>query len=401
MTDEFELSLSIVRIDQNYVYLNGEEDNAVRIPEEYDEQDVEGAIYQGCETYNLFYGSPEKVSRLARDAIADAAANNRKNILARAVASLKPVELTPELTAEKSFDDLAGILETTIKKDYEAKVITFCSMLLAQTESDQINIGFQSDSSTGKTYTATECAKYFPGGEVMKLFNVSKTAFFYDRGTFEKETGIKTIDLEGKILIFLDQPHYSLLETLRPLLSKDDKLVYSKITNKNKSGANSTQNICIKGFFTVVYCSANKRTDEQEQTRLLFLSAESDENKLKESLTLSCARESDKQGYDVQVSMDPQREWLRKRVTAIRQRGIRYVVVPNAQELILNRFLADHKHLIPRLQRDLPRVFDFIKASALFNCFNRKSAGVDAIEATEKDIEEGYRLYKRIEEAMN
>jgi hypothetical protein len=74
-------------------------------------------------------------------------------------------------------------------------------------------------------------------------------------------------------------------------------------------------------------------------------------------------------------------------------------VVPNAKELILNRFLEEHKHLIPRLQRDLPRIFDFVKASALFNCFNREPVGKDAIQATEKDIEEGYRLYKRIEEA--
>lgn len=82
---------------------------------------------------------------------------NAKALRERAEKVLQPIELTEELTAEKSFDDLAGILQTIIKKDYEAKVIIFCAMLLAQTESDQINIGFQLRRSAKSLLRSTEC----------------------------------------------------------------------------------------------------------------------------------------------------------------------------------------------------------------------------------------------------
>ena len=71
------------------------------------------------------------------------------------------VELTEDLTREVSFKEIADILSSSIKKDEPAKVITFCGMLLAQTNEDQLNIGFQAESSAGKSYIPMEVASYF------------------------------------------------------------------------------------------------------------------------------------------------------------------------------------------------------------------------------------------------
>jgi len=305
--------------------------------------------------------------------------------------------ISEDVTRELSFEELAKILEITIKNDIPSKVITFNAMLLAQTEDSQINVGYQSDSSTGKTWIALEVAKYFPQSEIIALSVASPTAFFHDRGIFDSEKKATIIDLEGKTLIFLDQQHFTLLSRLRPLLSHDMKELRLKITDKSKSGGNRTKDVIIRGFCSVIYCSANLRTDEQEQTRLILLSAESDEEKLRESLKLTCERESNKKEYVLKIESDADRAWLKNRIIAVRERGIKSINVPDSTELVLRQFFEDHKHLRPRLQRDLPRIFAFIKASALLNCFNRNEVDDETIEANESDIKHGYDLYRKIE----
>lgn len=74
----------------------------------------------------------------------------------------------------------------------------------------------------------------FPSDRVIKIAYSSPTAFFHDQGAIDQETKIITVDLERKILIFLDQPHDQLLERLRPLLSHDQKELYYKITDKRE-----------------------------------------------------------------------------------------------------------------------------------------------------------------------
>ncbi|MGI0014526.1 MAG: hypothetical protein ACREBU_13960 [Nitrososphaera sp.] len=69
---------------------------------------------------------------------------------------------TNESTKELSLTELSDILSTSVIRDTEAKLITFLGMLLAQTNEDQLNIAFQSESAAGKTYLAIEIADYFP-----------------------------------------------------------------------------------------------------------------------------------------------------------------------------------------------------------------------------------------------
>ena len=128
-----------------------------------------------------------------------------------------------ETEKEIDWDYLADILSSTIKKDKTTKLITFSSMLLAQTEDSQFNIGLQAESSTGKSYVPLELCSYFDESEVLVIAGASPTAFFHDKGYYDEENKRYMVDLEGKILVFLDQPHFQLLEKLRPLLSHDKK----------------------------------------------------------------------------------------------------------------------------------------------------------------------------------
>ena len=99
------------------------------------------------------------------------------------------MELTEDLTREVSFKEIADILSSSIKKDEPAKVITFCGMLLAQTNEDQLNIGFQAESSAGKSYIPMEVASYFPKNEIEIIASASPTAFYHDGGKWDTKEG--------------------------------------------------------------------------------------------------------------------------------------------------------------------------------------------------------------------
>jgi hypothetical protein len=309
------------------------------------------------------------------------------------------LELSEELTKEVKLEDIAKILSTSIKKDDTAKLITFCGMLLAQTNDDQLNIGFQSESAAGKSYIPMELAQYFPENEIMKIAAASPTAFYHRSGKWDDAKKATICDLEHKNIIFLDMPHFQLLERLRPMLSHDDKELNYMITDKTKGGTIRTKNIIIKGFPSVFFCTTKQDPDEQEKTRMLLLSPSVDQEKLDESIRLATLRKGNPDAYQGRILRDPQRLWLIKRILGIRQGMIREIVIPNDGEAVYTRFKRDHPYLQPRNQRDFPRIFSLIKAHALLNCFNREKVEgrPDTIIATQVDIDAGFDLYKEIE----
>jgi len=153
-------------------------------------------------------------------------------------------------------EDIIRILEPTIKQDNTNKLLVFLGMLNAYTEENQMNIAFIAPSSTGKSHIPLEVSLLFPGEDLIKLGNASPTAFFHERGVYDKETNTIKVDLERKIVIFLDQPNTGLLEKIRALLSHDDKEIASKITDKREKHGMRTKTIIMRGFSTFVFCTA-------------------------------------------------------------------------------------------------------------------------------------------------
>jgi len=204
---------------------------------------------------------------------------------------IEPKE-TPEIKAEPvrppvdtsqlkplTSQELISILGLTIKKDEENKLITFLCELSAYTEGSQFNISFNAPSSTGKSYIPTEIARLFPEEDVIEIGYCSPTAFFHDVGEYIKDKGGYLVDLSRKILIFLDQPHTQLLERLRPLLSHDKKEIRLKITDKTQKFGLKTKTVLLRGYPSVIFCTAGLKIDEQEATRFLLLSPETNQEK--------------------------------------------------------------------------------------------------------------------------
>jgi len=316
-----------------------------------------------------------------------------------------------DLERSISIDELLEILGTTVKHDDENKAITFLANLLTFTEEDQINIGFLAESSTGKSYIPLELSWYFPKEDVIKLGYASPTAFFHDWGIQLPDPSDKRdvedkdrrkithIDLHQKILIFLDQPHDQLLQRLRSLLSHDEKQIIVKIADRREKSGLRTKTMIIEGYPTVLFCTAKFTMQEQEKTRLLLLSPEVDQEKLRETIALKIDKESDRQAFQKRMEEDPRRAFLAHRVWAVKGENIKYIKI--SEELrgqINEQFLGKHEFLAPRQQRDITRLLAIIKGHALLNYMQRERIE-DSIFVNLEDVQVGFMLYSSVSEA--
>jgi hypothetical protein len=302
-----------------------------------------------------------------------------------------------------TLDKLRNILDSTIKFDNNSKIITFLLMLLNYTEEDQQNIGYNAESSTGKSYIPLELTWYFPQEDVIELGYVSPQAFFHEQGIFDKERKVRIIDYEQKIVVFMDMPHDQLLHRIRPLLSHDRKILTSKITDKKERYGTRTETTEIIGYPSVIFCTAKFSMDDQERTRMLLLSPETDQEKLKAGILLRIEKECDREAFRAKMEDNSDRQHLAGRVAAIKTASIHNILIPDEyKNRIGERFLENRVRLLPRHQRDISRLMALIKACALFNyqTHERVETAISrSIIATTEDIESGFRLYEGIRES--
>jgi hypothetical protein len=352
-----------------------------------------------------------------------------------------------ETDKKLTVEDLIDVLGSTVKHDDQNKAITFLTMLLTYTNEDQINLGFLAESSSGKSYIPLELSNYFPSEDIIKLGYASPTAFFHDYGVLMHREGIPVnfemkpskekvkedlefekdnpsrediesaykrkmrewkellkgsyylVDLHQKIILFLDMPHDQLLQRLRSLLSHDDNLITLKITDRREKGGLRTKTVVVKGYPTVIFCSAKFTLADQEKTRLLLLSPEISQEKLRESIALRIEKEANREDFIKRLMEDPKRKMLIERVRKIKEAKIGNIVIPEEyRAFIYQQFVEDHKYLIPRHQRDISRLLALIKACSLVNFMHRKRID-DNIIIEKEDVEAGFKLYYGISEA--
>lgn len=311
----------------------------------------------------------------------------------------KPTSEKRNLPSENGFSpitskELIETLNLTIKKDDNNKVITFIGYLLTYTEDSQINISFNGPSSTGKSYIALEVAKLFPQADLIKLGNCSRKAFFHEQSVYDKAKNEFVVDLSRKILIFTDMPHTGLLEDLRSFLSHDQKVMHSKITDKNKVGGLSTKSIALVGFPSVVFCTAGLKMDQQEMTRFILLSPEVDQEKLRAGIANSIIKESDNDKYKEWLESNPDRKLLKERILAIKKENIREIKINDVQ-MLHDRYLSSERKAQPRHQRDIKRLISIVKGFALLNFWWRERDG-GTIMASADDVNEAIKLWDEI-----
>jgi len=305
------------------------------------------------------------------------------------------LSISDEQKREMEINELVDILGKTIKQDNTNKLISFLGMLSTYTESNQFNVSFRAPSSTGKSYIPLELSYLFPSEDVMKIAYSSPTAFFHDKGTWNAEDGTITINLHQKILIFMDQPHDQLLQRLRPLLSHDQKELTCKITDRSEKYGQKTKNIKLVGYPSVFFCTGSLNIDEQETTRNVLLSPETTEEKIREAIQLKLMKEANKTKYDEWVNSDERRKFLIQRIRAIKEEGIKQIIIPNEID-IFNRYRETQTKLKPRASRDIERLCSIIKSLALLNCWTRERNEEMNLLASQKDVDNAFSIWSEI-----
>ena len=332
---------------------------------------------------------PEKGKDISEYFLHDGTIDGLVSTYSETTLGVKTVDFAP-----MGIVDIQNVLSLTIREDNINKVVVFLAMLSAFTNDSQINILLNAPSSSGKSYIPLEIAQLFPEDAIMKLQYVSQNAFFHENGEYDKEKNETHIRLDRKIIIFIDQPRTELLARLRPLLSHDEKVMVSKITDKSGKGGNKTKNVVIHGYPTAIFCTASTQMDEQEATRFLLISPETTQKKLQATIENKICYESDKDAIKQAVMFDTERKRLVERIAYIRDAMIDDVVIENTDS-IRKHFLGNSTMLHPRDQRDIGRLMAFIKCFTLLNMTHRKRIG-STLYATEDDIQEAFTLWNAV-----
>lgn len=295
---------------------------------------------------------------------------------------------------------LLEVLGQTVKQDNTNKLIVFLCQLLTYTESDQFNLSFNTPSSSGKSYLALEIASLFPKEDIIDLGYASPASFFHTHSFYDKEKKGYIINLERKILIFLDMPHPQLLERLRPVFSHDQKEIHIKITDKQKFGI-KTKDIYIIGHPSVLFCSASFQFDEQELTRFILLSPETTQEKLRAAITEVVKRETDIIAYYRNLLADTKRTELKERIRAIKEAHIKQINLHDPNKL-MSLFYERNKILKPRHTRDIKRIACFAKAFALLNLWYRNYQPYNGtIITTDEDYQEAFAIWDQVSMAQD
>ena len=105
------------------------------------------------------------------------------------------------------------------------------------------------------------------------------------------------IDLDGKILVFLEPPQAELWNLIKPILSHDNKeITYDYVDNEKKRGLEGSrvQKVIVRGFPACIFCSAKDEshwsTWSEIQSRFLITSPNMTRQKYEESNLLIAQR---------------------------------------------------------------------------------------------------------------
>jgi len=205
-----------------------------------------------------------------------------------------------------------------------------------------------------------------------------------------KAQSVRLVDLEGKVMVFLDQPNPELLERLRPLLSHDEKELRFTLTNKTSSGRTVTETAIIRGFPTVIFCTTKGYADQQERTRLIFLSPETSKEKTREVLEFLANEAGGAETSPLEL------EILRKRVRIVRNSGVREVRVEGLPVLAAFEPYATGA---PADTRFFQILLSLVKAFTLLNVLNRRRDKSGKLIAEPVDLEYALTVFSKIAES--
>jgi hypothetical protein len=314
-------------------------------------------------------------------------------------------------------------LSRTVRRDIIAKNMVFLTALSAYTP-EPINLFLRGESSIGKSYNVVQALKYFPKDDVWLLGGLSPTALIHQHGLLvdkngelilpfhkpekdaspeEKEAWMQRmresrylVELSGKILVFLEAPHFETFNMLRPILSHDAYEISYRFTDKTGKGQLQTQHVVIQGWPATIFCSTQEKYVQDLATRGFTTTPEMTQKKYQAANILTARKAAFpwmfQQDYD-HMLLEGYINFLKNNLQNVK------AIDPFAE-----KFAEAFPSRSPRSMRDFKHLTDLIKVSALFHFAQRpllirkiktETAGNGAAAKEEKETEERYIMVTR------
>ena len=287
-------------------------------------------------------------------------------------------------------------LDKTVKHDHATKRMVFLTALSAYSR-NPLNLFLKGPSSIGKTYNVTQALRYFPQPDIWMLGGLSPTALVHDYGILiDAETEIEIdpledkpkkddykddkghldkhafqaaqklwrdrlkkayylVDLQRKILVFLEAPHHETYMRLRPVLSHDAPQISYKFTDK-PAGALRTMHVALKGWPACIFCTTEANYIEDLATRGFTITPDLNPEKYKAAIMLKAEMKAYPWKFDLDHDQAFKDLQSYMRILAGRLFLTNRVIIPYIQELSriypapLSRDMRDHDHFLALIE---------------------------------------------------
>jgi len=281
-------------------------------------------------------------------------------------------------------------ISRTVKHDEVTKNMVFLTALSAYTK-EPINLFLRGESSIGKSYNVREVLRLFPKNDVWFLGGLSPTALVHEKGVLvdkngdpilpwdkpdknaskeEKEAWRERlrdsryiVDLQGKILVFLEAPHIQTYNMLRPILSHDVWETSYKFADRSGKGKLQTTHVVIRGWAATIFCSTEERYVQDLATRGFTITPETTEDKYQAANILT----GEKAAYPWKFKEDFDFMLLQGYIGFLKNKLKEIDVVIPFGEALGRKFPSK----FPRSMRDFKHILSIIKVHALFHFAQR------------------------------
>jgi len=247
-----------------------------------------------------------------------------------------------------------------------------------------INLSLQQTWSSGKTTTIVATSKYFESQDVWSLAGLTPKGLIHQRGVYDTEKEAFIVNMEKKILIFLDEPQFETLITLKPLLSRDKYEITYKYVDANMETVTSI----LRGFPSAVFCSVKSKYTEEFTSRWLTASPSTDPTKIRKVLQQKADRKTSPEKYEE----DEEFYVWQKAFNILKEQFPIKVVVPFAKT-----FEPFFRAKRPVDMRFFDLFMALIEATTILHAYQRQKDDKERLIATSQDYEIAYSIFKEIE----
>ena len=288
-------------------------------------------------------------------------------------------------------------LNLDMKGDYSCRMLVYLVAISAYTN-DPLTLYLKGPSSSGKTYMVTQVTNRFPKCDVISLGGLSPTALRHDHAVYEppedgERDGKWVVNLDKKILVFLEAPSNDTIDMLKPILSHDKREISYKITEKGKKGKLEAKHTVIRGWPACLFATCETKKLDEMSTRSLLAAPDTSKAKIFGAMELHAHNMVHPWAKDTKNG-----EAIRNSIQIIRDSKINIIIpyMDHVSSLFSKRFISN-----PRVMRDFKKMSAIIYAVAFVHSFQRptlKLFGKEYVMATMADMSVADVIYTDIRE---